>query len=43
MYIEYLSVNLFGNFLQILLPTVVMLMLIAVRTRVDTQIHPSQL
>ncbi|PRQ44758.1 putative ABC transporter, P-loop containing nucleoside triphosphate hydrolase [Rosa chinensis] len=27
---------------EILLPTVVMLMLIAVRTRVDTQIHPSQ-
>lgn len=27
---------------QILLPTVIMLMLIAVRTRVDTRIHPAQ-
>lgn len=29
-------------FLQILLPTIVMLLLIAVRTRVDTKIHPAQ-
>lgn len=27
---------------QILLPSIVMLLLIAVRTRVDTQIHPAQ-
>lgn len=32
----------FYVFWQILLPTVVMLLLIAVRTRVDTQIHPAQ-
>ena len=36
--------NLFVEiFWQILLPTVVMLLLIAVRTQVDTQIHPAQL
>ena len=29
-------------FLQILLPTVVMLMLIAVRTQVDTKVHQAQ-
>ncbi|CAM9002500.1 unnamed protein product [Rhodiola kirilowii] len=32
----------FVSFAEVLLPTVVMLMLIAVRTRVDTTIHPAQ-
>ncbi|KAL1813550.1 hypothetical protein ACET3Z_023615 [Daucus carota] len=32
----------FVTFAEIILPTVIMLMLIAVRTQVDTQIHPAQ-
>ncbi|XP_058083562.1 ABC transporter A family member 1 isoform X2 [Magnolia sinica] len=32
----------FTTFTEILLPTVVMLLLIAVRTRVDTRLHPAQ-
>ncbi|KAH9296105.1 hypothetical protein KI387_039693, partial [Taxus chinensis] len=31
-----------ATFLEIILPTFVMLMLIAVRTRVDTKLHPTQ-
>ncbi|KAJ8624155.1 hypothetical protein MRB53_032685 [Persea americana] len=34
--------NPYATCAEILLPTIVMLMLIAVRTRVDTRIHPSQ-
>lgn len=32
----------FVTFAEIMLPTIIMLMLIAVRTQVDTQIHPAQ-